>query len=292
MKQLLILSGKGGTGKTTFTSAMIRLAATQVFADCDVDAPNLHLLNAVNESADTSDFVGMQKAIIHRSLCINCGRCQENCRFGAIELRDDKYRVNRYACEGCAVCLEICPARAIEMIDAVAGDLLLYKEGHYFSTAQLRMGSGTSGKLVSEVKRQLKAYDGKAAITIIDGSPGIGCPVIASISGVDMVLVVAEPSLSGFSDMTRIIKTTRHFGTKVAVCVNKVDINSDISRQILTYCQENHIPYVGSVPYDREVPRLLNQGLTILDEPCIAGDHIKEVYHKTRALIERAQGKE
>lgn len=191
MKQLLILSGKGGTGKTTVASAFIKLANAYAYADCDVDAPNLHLVTKQSDNPSVNDYLGMPKAQINSDLCAECGLCIKHCRFDAI---DEDYKIDIFACEGCGLCKVICPGKAITLKDVKAGQLMLYKnESSVFSTAQLKMGSGTTGMLVTEVKKQMKNEAKEAAFAIIDGSPGIGCPVIASISGVDMVLIVAEP---------------------------------------------------------------------------------------------------
>ncbi len=285
MKKLLILSGKGGTGKTTLSSAMIRLTKTDVYADCDVDAPNLHLIGNSMEQPTERDYIGMPKAVIDDRSCVGCGLCEDACRFDAISSVATHYQVNPYACEGCSVCQFVCPASAVIMKPWAAGVLRLYDEGRYFSSAKLYMGSGNSGKLVSEVKKQLNDYTGNSQVTIIDGSPGIGCPVIASVSGVDMVLVVAEPSLSGFSDMERILSTAAHFRTPAAVCVNKSDINTDMTNRIIAYCDKCDIPFVGTIPYDNTIPMLLNEGKTVLDVPSEAANHVRQVYKETVALL-------
>lgn len=224
MKQLLILSGKGGTGKITIASAFIKLSNAKADADCDVDAPNLHLVMNQLSEAKRFDYYGLPKAEINPELCVQCDLCRQSCSFGAIHV-DTDYKVDYYACEGCGVCEAICPAGAVFLKPAIAGELMLYVDDTVFSTAQLKMGSGTSGMLVTEVKKQMKSADVDAEIVIIDGSPGIGCPVIASLSGVNMVLIVAEPSISGISDRERIIKTAEKFQTKIVVCINKYDTN-------------------------------------------------------------------
>ncbi len=203
MKQLLILSGKGGTGKTTIASAFIRLSSAKAYADCDVDAPNLHLVLGQTTMPKKVDFYGMPKAVINPALCIQCDRCRQVCRFEAILVVPD-YRVDVFACEGCGVCEVVCSMGAASLKPSVAGERMLYTEAdNVFSTAQLKIGSGNSGLLVTEVKREMRAEAVDADLAVIDGSPGIGCPVIASLSGVDMVLIVAEPSISGISDMVR-----------------------------------------------------------------------------------------
>lgn len=286
MKQLLILSGKGGTGKTTLASAFIKLSRAKAYADCDVDAPNLHLIMNQPAHAKETDYYGMPKALIDPALCSRCGLCKKNCRFDAIKHTEDQgYVVDSYACEGCSVCAEFCPTRAITMNPDIAGELRLYLNDSVFSTAQLKMGSGTSGKLVTEVKTQLKSVDAKTELAIIDGSPGIGCPVIASLSGVDMVLVVAEPSISGISDMERILQTAEKFKTKAAVCINKYDTNLKHTEKIIQYCQTCHIPFTGSIPFDKCAVEAINSGQSIVDIDCPSGDAAKEVFKQTMSIL-------
>lgn len=286
MKQLLILSGKGGTGKTTVASAFIKLSIAQAYADCDVDAPNLHLITEQNTEPSRADYYGLPTALLDPELCIKCDECRKNCRFDAISLADRQYVVDPYACEGCGVCEFVCPVDAIKMIPAVAGEMMLYADQEsVFSTAQLKMGSGTSGKLVTEVKNRIKSAAADAQFAVIDGSPGIGCPVIASLSGVDMVLIVAEPSVSGISDMERIINTAATFGTKMAVCINKFDTNLEIAKQIEGFCEKQGLPFVGSIPFDPAAVKAVNNGQTIVDIECASGTAVKKVYQKTMDLF-------
>lgn len=300
MKQLLILSGKGGTGKTTLAGAFIKLSSPKAYADCDVDAPNLHLLIANNLIPKSTDYCGMPKAIINTEHCIECDECRKKCRFDAIKITHAAtgkkiYSADPFHCEGCGVCQYVCPTRAIDLKPMKDGELMLYKDkDSVFSTARLKMGSGTSGLLVTEVKKQMKAEADAMVIeeaarpeklAIIDGSPGIGCPVIASLSGVDMVLIVAEPSVSGISDMERIIKTADSFGVKICVCINKYDVNLKNTEKIQEFCDKKQLAFLGVVPYDKEAVRAINEGLTVVDADCRAGESIKKIHEKTMKLL-------
>ncbi len=285
MKQLLILSGKGGTGKTTIASAFIKLANAKAYADCDVDAPNLHLITEQSSQPRKTDYYGLPKAEINPELCIECDRCRQNCRFDSISV-DKKYKVDPFACEGCGVCKAVCPVEAISLKPAVAGELMLYaNEGEVFSTAQLKMGSGTSGMLVTEVKKQMKSEIVNGNLAIIDGSPGIGCPVIASLSGVDMVLIVAEPSISGISDLERIIKTAAKFGTMTVICINKFDTNVENTEKIEALCKKQRLTFMGRIPFDSNAVKAINNGRTIVDIDCASGAAVKAVYNKTMKLL-------
>ncbi len=283
MKQLLILSGKGGTGKTTVAGAFIKLSKVKAYADCDIDAPNLHLIMQQKSKPENSDYYGLDKAVIDKDKCIECNLCYESCRFDAIN-NDDGYKVNIYDCEGCGVCKAVCPASAITLMPYKAGDMTLFRGYQVFSTAELKMGSGNSGMLVTEVKKNMKLAS-KEDFAIIDGSPGIGCPVIASISGVTMVLLVAEPSLSGISDMKRIIETANKFNTKLAVCVNKYDTNIENNEKIKHFCQNEKIDFVGQIPFDKKAVEAVNNGSTIVDIDCAAGKAVREVYKETIKIL-------
>lgn len=232
------------------------------------------------ETPILEDFYGLPKAEIDQRYCTRCGQCKNVCRFGAVIITD-KVEIDPFACEGCGICEVMCPASAISLKASISGELQLYLGDGIFSTAQLKMGSGNSGKLVSAVKKNLKRKTVTSKIAIIDGSPGIGCPVIASLSGVDLVLIVAEPSISGISDMERIIKTSKIFQLQIAVCVNKYDTNIENTEIIEAYCKEQHIAFTGRIPFDPEAVNAINSSLSIVDIDCMSGKAVNEVYKQT-----------
>lgn len=289
MKQLLILSGKGGTGKTTLASAFIKLEQARACADCDVDAPNLHLVMEDFPQEQLSDYFGLDKAVIDPSRCTQCGICLDACRFHAISVVKGEHTVEPIPCEGCTLCAYLCPEKAITMVKTKAGDLKLYSsETTHFSTAQLSMGSGTTGLLVTQVKRQLAASVPEDEIAIIDGSPGIGCPVIASLTGANLALIVAEPSISGISDMKRIILTAAKLGVRVAVCINKSDTNEQLSSDIETFCSQEGIPFTGRIPFDPIAVQAVNEGKTVVDYSSPSGEAVRQVYATTLTMLQEA----
>ena len=268
MRQLVILSGKGGTGKTTVASALIRLSGARACADCDVDAPNLHLVNRHYSSGETAPYWGLPLADIDPVLCTACGECEVNCRFGAI-IPGAPHRVDPYACEGCGVCVLVCPTDAINMRPHEAGTMTLYaQENRVFSTAQLRTGAGTSGLLVSQVKKRMnEAMKEDIPLAIVDGSPGIGCPVIAAIGGATLILAVVEPTLSGKHDMERVLDLAAHFKVPAKLLINKYDLNSSMAEAIAQVAAERGVACVGRIPFDRAFTLAMVQGQTVFDYP-------------------------
>lgn len=287
MKKLLILSGKGGTGKTTTAAAFIRFAGARAAADCDVDAPNLALVTGGYARTEARDFLGSDKAKIDENLCIGCGKCAELCRFGAISRASGGVcAVDELACEGCGLCVECCPAGAARLEPDVAGRLLVHSGGGAFAEAELRMGRGNSGKLVTEVKRALYGAAGEAELAIIDGSPGLGCPVMASMNGVNLALIVTEPSVSGFGDMQRLVRTASMSRVRTAVCVNRSDVSPELSADIERWCAEQGVPFLGRVPFDRSAQRVINEGRSVADMDCPARAALYDVFIKAMELLD------
>jgi len=252
MKQLTVISGKGGTGKTSITAAFASVAENAVFADCDVDAADLHLIFKP-DIKETMSFHGLKIASVNKEMCTECKKCYDNCKFNAI---DEDINIINESCEGCGLCEYICPVDAIKMIDRESG--FSYISDTRFGPmahAMLKTAEEASGKLVTVVRNNAKtlAERKKKDLIVIDGPPGIGCPVISSISGVDLVLIVTEPTLSAIHDLERILGVAQHFKIPAVVCINKYDINLDNTENIEDYCKSNNIDVVGKLPYDTVV---------------------------------------
>ncbi len=286
MKRLLILSGKGGTGKTTIAAAFICFSQAKAVADCDVDAPNLHLVTTQTQDPVVTAFYGGDKASVDSDKCTGCMTCQSYCRFDALKQKKGICQINEYLCEGCGVCAYVCPQNAISLSADVAGKKELYLEHGVFSTASLKMGRGNSGKLVTDVKMDMLKHAPDTDLAIMDGSPGIGCPVIASVGGMDLVLVVAEPSLSGISDLKRLVKTVKTFQTTLAVCVNKWDVSPESTETIETFCKKENIPFAGKIPYDKHASRAINKGLSLAEIDCPAADALKHIFKTVCQLLD------
>jgi len=252
MKQLTVISGKGGTGKTSLTAAFASLTKNAVFADCDVDAADLHLI-LKPEIKKTMNFYGLKIASINKNVCTICMKCYEYCKYNAI---DKDINIIKESCEGCGVCEYICPVDAIQMSDRVSGFSYI-SETRFgpMAHALLNTAEEASGKLVTMVRNNAKklAKEKKKDLILIDGPPGIGCPVISSISGVDLVLIVTEPTLSAIHDLERILGVAHFFQVPAIVCINKYDINLDNTKKIEHYCKTNCVDIVGKLPYDNVV---------------------------------------
>jgi MinD superfamily P-loop ATPase len=263
MKELLILSGKGGTGKTSIVGSFAAVAQNKILADCDVDAADLHLL--LNPSVrEQNDFFSGQVAVIDEDKCTECGLCQDECRFDAIS----NFTVDPVSCEGCCFCSHICPVAAITMNERKAGEWFI-SDSKYGPLVHARLGIAqeNSGKLVALVRRQARELAEKSGLGYIisDGPPGIGCPVISSLSGVSLALIVTEPTLSGIHDMERVLGVCRHFGVPAVVCINKYDINDENTRAIQEYCRENDVEVAAKVPFDNAVTEAMVKGISVVE---------------------------
>ncbi|MFC1871802.1 ATP-binding protein [Chloroflexota bacterium] len=263
MKEVVVLSGKGGTGKTSIVGSFAALAKNKVLADCDVDAADLHLiLNPSNR--ETHEFWSGQVAFIDRQECTGCDLCRELCRFSAI--RD--FTVNPVSCEGCAFCSHICPANAITMKDTMSGHWYI-SDTKYGPLVHARLGIAqeNSGKLVALVRQQSRQLADKngADWIISDGPPGIGCPVISSLSGASLALLVTEPTLSGIHDLERVLQVCRHFNIPATVCINKYDINEDNTRQIERFCLRQGVEVAARIPYDTAVTEAIVRGISVVE---------------------------
>ncbi|MDP8266924.1 MAG: P-loop NTPase [Candidatus Aceula meridiana] len=287
MKQILIISGKGGTGKTVLTAAFASLAKNAVFSDCDVDAANLHLI--LNPQVEEKhEFRSGKTAVINKDLCKSCGLCEGLCRFSAIA--EDKlngiYVVDPISCEGCGFCALACPHSAIEMQENISGDWFVSSTRFGpFVHAKLGVAEENSGKLVSTVKQMGKelANQGKSEKVVTDGAPGIGCPVIASLSDVDCAIVVTEPSLSGIHDAKRVIKVAKHFQVPVKIVINKFDLNSDMAQKIESFAKQDGIEVVGKIPFDRRIVDCVTQRKSVTEHPD------KEVAEPFKKIWEKIQ---
>jgi len=284
MKEVVILSGKGGTGKTSIVGSFAALAQKKVLADCDVDAADLHLL--LNPSiTEENEFWSGQVAVIDDEECTQCGLCQDVCRFDAIK----DFKVDPIPCEGCGFCSHVCPVEAITMKESLSGHWFISdtKYGHLVH-ARLGIAQENSGKLVALVRQQAKQIAERDGLTYIisDGPPGIGCPVISSLSGANLALLVTEPTLSGIHDLERVRGVCHHFGIPALVCINKYDLNEDNTHQIENYCLNQGVEVAAKVPFDNTVTEAIVGGLPVVEYS--QGRVTQEIeslwQHVTRAL--------
>jgi len=299
MKQIVVLSGKGGTGKTSVTAGFAHLASQSdqpvraVLVDADVDASNLELVLRPRQ-VEQNAFTGGAVAEIDPELCERCGNCAEVCRFEAVlypgQNGDSAYSIDPIACEGCASCMYQCPADAIRMIPQQAG--YWYRSETPFGPlfhALLIPGQENSGKLVTLVKQRarLLALEENYPLQIVDGPPGIGCPVISAISGADLALIVTEPTVSGIHDLERILETTEHFKLASQVCINKADLYPASAAQIEAFCEARSIPVVGRIPFDESVTAAMVSGFPVTQHrPCSpASQAVERIWHAVLASL-------
>jgi len=263
MKELVVLSGKGGTGKTTIVASFAALAKDKVLVDCDVDAADLHLLlqPAIKKS---EEFWSGKTAVIDKSFCTGCGVCEQVCRFDAIE----NFRVDPIPCEGCAFCFHVCPEKTIRMKDSLAGHWFI-SDTKYGPLVHARLGIAeeNSGKLVALVRQQAKVLAQEQGFNYIlsDGPPGIGCPVISSLSGANLALLITEPTLSGMHDLERVLGVCGHFGVPAMVCINKYDINEKNTSNTEKFCRDMGVEVISKLPFDNVVTEALVKGLPVVE---------------------------
>jgi MinD superfamily P-loop ATPase len=264
VKQIVVISGKGGTGKTVLTASFASLADNRVMVDCDVDAADLHLLLRP-EIKERHEFRSGVTARIEKDPCIECGECIAVCRFDAV---GNDFTIDPISCEGCCVCSHICPAGAIIMEENLSGEWFV-SETKYGALVHAKLGIAeeNSGKLVAKVREIAKgiAEKEKNDYVIIDGPPGIGCPVIAAITGVDLALIVTEPTLSGMHDMERVAQVSKHFGIPTRVVINKYDLNPKNSDTIRKICEQAAIEVSALLPFSREVSESIVQGIPLVE---------------------------
>lgn len=285
-KELVIISGKGGTGKTSIVSSFATLAENKIVVDCDVDAADLHLIFEPKILKSTEFYSG-KKAFIEETKCSECGKCINVCRFNAI---NEDYKINEIKCEGCGACYYNCPNQAIEFKERKSGDW--FESSSRFGKlihAKLGIAQENSGKLVSEIKMYARALAKKEGqeLIIIDGSPGIGCPVIASMSGANQILLITEPTLSGLHDAERVIQLAGHFNIPVALCINKFDINIDMTKHIEEFCQEKNIEILGKIPYSKDFTHAMTEKKSIIEyapESEIAKE-LKNIWTRTQEKL-------
>ncbi|GAB6062965.1 ATP-binding protein [Deferrisoma palaeochoriense] len=252
MKRLVVISGKGGTGKTSLVGAFAALSENKILVDCDVDAADLHLILGPRQES-RHEFVGGKKASIRSDACTGCGQCHEACRFDAIRPDGDRYRVDPYACEGCGLCWRLCPSGAVAFEPAVSGEWYVSATRHGpLVHARLGIAEGNSGKLVTQLRQEADriAEARGLELVIVDGAPGVGCPVIASLSGASHAVIVTEPTVSGLHDLRRVAALADQLGVPATVCVNKWDLNPDLTEEAERWAGENGLTIGGRIRYD------------------------------------------
>ncbi|RLD38918.1 MAG: (4Fe-4S)-binding protein [Bacteroidetes bacterium] len=269
MKEIVIISGKGGTGKTSLTASFAYLGGPDiVVADCDVDAADMHLLMQP-DFAHGEDFYSGELAKIHPDNCTQCGKCAEICRFDAISVIDGIHTVDPLSCEGCGYCARICPTDTIENVSLNVGKWYIssIKTGSVMVHARLGIGADNSGKLVAKVKNEAKrlAEETNKEYIIVDGSPGIGCPVVSSLSGAAFVVLVTEPSVSGLHDLKRVYELVKKFNLKAGCIINKSDINENVTKEIEAFLSEENILHIANLPYDEQFTTAMTNGQTIVE---------------------------
>ncbi len=291
LKEIVVISGKGGTGKTSITASFAILGGEDVvLADCDVDAADMHLLMAPEVLHEEAFFSGAI-AKIDPVLCTGCGLCDEVCRFDAINEQDGKYVIDPLNCEGCGYCPRVCPEDAITMLDANVGDWYQSKTrmGTPMVHAKLGIGADNSGKLVTKVKEEAKQLAKTEAkpILLVDGPPGVGCPVVAALAGADYVVIVIEPTVSGIHDLKRVQELISKFRINSGCIINKFDINHDVTSDIKAFIADADIDHIADIPYDTSFTEAMTTGKTIVEHsPDGTGKYLSKSWVKIKQLIQ------
>jgi MinD superfamily P-loop ATPase len=254
MIRVAVISGKGGTGKTMITAALAHLLPESLLlADCDVDAANLGILLAPKRIW-MRPFYGMKAAVIDPALCTGCGECDTHCRFHAVIDDENGYQINPVRCEGCAVCVQACPAGAIRMEPRICGEICLSSTSvGALAHARLRPGSGNSGLLVHEVKKAAFQADTGSDLLLADGPPGTGCPLISTVTGIHIILIVTEPSVSGFHDLKRAFSVARQYTRQIVLAINRFDLDESMTEEIERWCLDEGVAVIGKIPFDPAV---------------------------------------
>ncbi|ADN37089.1 Cobyrinic acid ac-diamide synthase [Methanolacinia petrolearia DSM 11571] len=279
MKKIAVVSGKGGTGKTMVTAGLAGIVKSDLsLADCDVEASNFELLYP-GELLSKEDFHGLDISVIDTEKCVQCGACLENCRFGAVEIKEDQYSVRPLLCEGCGVCDYVCPSGAISMKKRLSGEIFCSAtEAGPLAHARLEPGSGNSGLLVNEVKKRAARWTNISEVLLIDGPPGTGCPLISTVSGMGAVLAVTEPSISGLSDLSRLVEVCKGFRLRIFVVINRYDLEESVSHEIEEFCRSEELVIVGKIPFDPSVISAIRKNMPVTMLECPASDAIKEIW--------------
>lgn len=289
MKEIVVISGKGGTGKTSLTAAFAVLAGPQiVVADCDVDAADMHLLLAP-DFADGEDFHGGELAVIDQQACNGCGGCAEVCRYGAIGEAGGRFTVDEISCEGCGYCARVCPTQAIVNVRPSVGRWYRsrIRTGSLMIHARLDIGADNSGKLVAKVKHEARAAAEQEdrKLVLVDGSPGIGCPVVSSLSGADLVVLVTEPTVAGLHDLKRVHELVERFGIPCGCIVNKCDLNADVLAHLRRFRTEAGIADLAELPYDEQFTAAVTAGRTIVEQDSALKGQVSDCWRAITTLV-------
>ncbi len=291
LSEIVVLSGKGGTGKTSITASLAVLAgADAVIADCDVDAANMHLL-LKPDFGQTFEFYSGELAVINQDLCNQCGTCADVCRFHAIPQDKNQYQINALDCEGCGYCEKVCPTHAITMQERRSGNVYISKTkaGSAMVHARLDIAAENSGKLVAKVKNDAKAIAmaGNKHVIIVDGSPGIGCPVVSSLAGANYVILVTEPTMSGLHDLKRVYAVIKKFRIKAGCIINKYDLNNEKTSEIKNFLKEEQIGHLADIPYDSIFSKAMIEEKTIVEIESPLKHIVEGIWEKVKEQLTR-----